>query len=222
MKTFKQFFLEQQEGNLVVIFPGRFQPFHTGHKKLYDLAKTKFPNANFYITTADPTAEQIAKEPDRYPFTFVEKRTIIEATGVPSNEIIQTPTPYIPKDLLAKYNPDTNKVIFLVGKKDMETDPRFAFKPLKSGKPSYYQPLEKTKGANIPFEEMVSFKEHGYIYAPSTITFIVNGKTVKSASELRMMFAAGDEQIQKSIVTALVGKYDSNIHKILTDKLIKK
>ena len=124
--------------------------------------------------------------------------------------------------MLAKYNPDTNKVIFLVGKKDMETDPRFAFKPLKSGKPSYYQPLEKTKGANIPFEEMVSFKEHGYIYAPSTITFIVNGKTVKSASELRMMFAAGDEQIQKSIVTALVGKYDSNIHKILTDKLIKK
>jgi cytidyltransferase-like protein len=215
MKTFRQFFLEQQEGKLIVIFPGRFQPFHNGHKKLYDLAKAHFPNADFYITTADPTAEQITKEPDRYPFTFDEKRTIIEETGVPSNEIIQTSMPYIPKDLLAKYNSETDKVIFLVGQKDMETDPRFAFKPLKSGKPSHYQPF-KTE------EAMASFKEHSYIYAPSTITFIVNGKTIKSASELRSMFITGDEKVQKNIVTALVGKYNPRIHKILTDKLIKK
>ena len=214
MKTFKQFFLEQQESKVVVIFPGRFQPFHIGHKKLYDLAKSKFPNADFYITTANPTAQQIAQEPDRYPFTFEEKSKIIQATGVPSDEIVQTSTPYIPKDLLAKYNPETNKVVFLVGEKDMTEDPRFAFKPLKSGKPSYYQPFQNT-------EEMVSLKDHGYIYAPSTITFVVNGKTIKSASELRNMFATGEEQIRKDIVTALVGKYNPEIYKILSSKLTK-
>jgi cytidyltransferase-like protein len=214
MKTFKQFFTEQSESKIVVIFPGRFQPFHIGHKKLYDLAKSKFPNADFYITTANPTAQQIAQEPDRYPFTFEEKSKIIQATGIPLDEIIQTSTPYIPKDLLSKYNPETDKVVFLVGEKDMKEDPRFGFKPLKSGKPSYYQPLQNV-------EEMVSFKDHGYIYAPSTITFVVNGKTIKSASELRNMFATGEEQVRKDIVTALVGKYNPEVYKILSSKLTK-
>jgi len=218
MKTFRQFFLEQQEGKLIVIFPGRFQPFHIGHKKLYDLAKKQFPGADFYITTANPTEKQISKEPERYPFSFAEKKQIIEATGVPSEEIILTNTPYIPKELLAKYNPETDKVIFLVGEKDMKEDPRFTFAPLKSGKLSYYQPFK-----NI--NEMVSFKEgegHGYVYAPSTITFNVKGKLIKSASELRSMFASGDEQTQKDIVVALVGSYKPEIHKLLADKLIKK
>ena len=217
MKTFKQFFLESQQGKLLVIFPGRFQPFHLGHKKLYDLAKKQFPQADFYITTADPTTKQLAKEPDRYPFSFEEKKQIIEATGVPSEEIILTSTPYTPKELLSKYNSDTDKVIFLVGEKDMKEDPRFTFTPLKSGKMSYYQPFKS-------LDQMASFKEgegHGYVYAPSTITFNVGGKSIKSASELRSMFASGDEQIQKQIVTALVGNYNPQIHQLLANKLLK-
>ena len=64
--------LQQQKNNLIVIFPGRFQPFHVGHKKLYDAAKKQFPGADFYIATANEIAK--AKEPERYPFNFAEKR----------------------------------------------------------------------------------------------------------------------------------------------------
>ena len=43
----------KKDNNLVVIFPGRFQPFHLGHKKFYNNAKKQFPGADFYIATAD-------------------------------------------------------------------------------------------------------------------------------------------------------------------------
>lgn len=219
MLKFKEFFKEQleTEETIIVIFPGRFQPFHTGHKKLYEIAKIEFPNAEFYITTADPTEKQISQEPERYPFNFEEKKKIIEATGVPYSEIIQANTPYTPKDLLSKYNPEKDKLIILVGEKDMKENPRFKFTHLKSGAKSYFQPFHS-------IEDMKPFKEkegHGYVYAPSTITFEVNGQIIKSASELRNMFVEGDSEEQKEIVKSLIGRYDPEIHKILLAKLIK-
>ena len=50
--------LQHQKNNLIVIFPGRFQPFHVGHKKLYDMAKKQFPGADFFIATADEVAKK--------------------------------------------------------------------------------------------------------------------------------------------------------------------
>jgi hypothetical protein len=75
--------LQPQKNNLIVIFSGRFQPFHVGHKKLYDAAKQKFPGADFYIATAD-TTENSAKEPDRYPFNFIEKNSVYQIYMNPS------------------------------------------------------------------------------------------------------------------------------------------
>ncbi len=109
----------------------------------------------------------------------------------------------------------TSAINGLVGEKDMKEDPRFTFASLKSGKLSYYQPYKN-------LEEMISLQTHGYVYAPSTITFNVKGKLIKSASELRNMFATGDEQTQKDIVVSLVGSYKPEIYKLLADKLTKK
>lgn len=219
MKSFKQFFTEALENTtkakLIVIFPGRFQPFHTGHKNYYDNAKKMFPQADFYIATADINPKNVAKEPDRYPFTFAEKKEIITATGVPAEQVIQTAQPYRPIEILQNYNPDTDKVIYLVGEKDMKEDPRFAFKPTKTGAPSYFQPYKSV-------EEMTSFKEqggHGYVIAPGTITFNINGKQIQSASELRKIFKESNENQRMEIVTDVIGHPDQKIYNLFTKKL---
>ena len=206
--------LQQQKNNLVVIFPGRFQPFHVGHKKLYDAAKQKFPGADFYVATADATQGN-AKEPDRYPFNFTEKKQIIQATGIPENEIALIPQPYRPIEILKKYDQNVTKVIYIVGEKDMREDARFSFKPKKDGSASYFQPFKS-------LNELEPFKEqggHGYIYAPGTIQFNVGGKSITSATELRNMYKAADEATRKQYIKDTLGKYDQGIYNLFNAKL---
>ncbi len=206
--------LQQQKNNLVVIFPGRFQPFHVGHKKLYDAAKQKFPGADFYVATADATQSNV-KEPDRYPFNFTEKKQIIQATGIPENEIVLTPQPYRPIEILKKYDQHVAKVIYIVGEKDMREDARFSFKPKKDGSASYFQPFKS-------LNELEPFKEqggHGYIYAPGTIQFNVGGKSITSATELRNMYKAADETTRKQYIKDTLGKYDQGIYNLFNAKL---
>jgi cytidyltransferase-like protein len=215
MKSFLDFLFEKQNsGKTIVIFPGRFQPFHKGHKALYDKAKKKFPQADFYIATSDIKPELVAKDPSRYPFTFDEKKQIITATGVPEGEIVKTNQPYKPLEILQNYNKDIDKVIFVVGLKDMLEDPRFSFKPLKSGASSYFQPYKD----NI---ELKAFGEggHGYIYAPGTITFSIDGEASTSASQLREIYKTADPKKRMRIVVDVVGRPDTNIFNLFNKKL---
>jgi cytidyltransferase-like protein len=216
MISFKDYLLEKDSpGNTIVVFPGRFQPFHLGHRNYYLKAKKAFPQAHFYIATSNPTPAQLQKEPDRYPFSFDEKKKIMLAAGIPDNEIVLTAQPYKPVEILQKYNPLTDKVIFLVGEKDMKEDPRFGFKPLKSGAPSYFQPFTS-------LDTMTSFNPeggHGYIYAPGTITFSIDGHQITSASELRNEFKLGDEKKRQRIIIDVVGRPNPEIYNLFSAKL---
>jgi len=206
--------LREFDNNLIVIFPGRFQPFHIGHKKLYDLAKQQFPGADFYVATADEIAKP--SEPGRYPFNFKEKKEIIKAAGIPEKEIVLTRQPYKPLEILNKYDSNTAKVIYLIGKKDMETDPRFKFGLTKKGSPTYFQPFKN-------LTEMVPFKEdggHGYIYAPMTIEFSIGGRNISSGTELRTLYKSANDQQRKKIVEQILGKFDVRIYNLFNKKLV--
>ena len=50
---------------VVVIYPGRFQPFGPHHKKVFDALSKRFDNA--YITASD------IQRPPRHPLSFKEK-----------------------------------------------------------------------------------------------------------------------------------------------------
>ena len=39
----------------VVIMPGGFHPFHTGHMALYNSAKKAFPGADVYVAASNDT-----------------------------------------------------------------------------------------------------------------------------------------------------------------------
>ena len=208
-------FLMPQKNNLIVIFPGRFQPFHLGHKKFYDLAKKKFPGADFFIATSDIPKKDGEKDPSRYPFNFAEKKAIMSAAGVPENEIMQVQQPYKPIEILKNYDSNVAKVIYIVGEKDMREDPRFSFKPKKDGSAPYFQPFKD-------LSEMVPFKEqggHGYIFSPGTIQFNVGGKAITSATELRNLYKSSNTEKRKGIIADILGKYSENIYNLFNKKL---
>jgi len=206
--------LQHQKNNLIVVFPGRFQPFHEGHKKIYDLAKKQFPGADFFVATSDEIAK--AKDPERYPFNFAEKKAIMIAAGVPENEIKLKKQPYKPLEILKEYDQNIAKVIYLVGKKDMESDPRFAFGTTTKGTPTYFQPFTDLNSMQ-PFKEQGG---HGYIYAPTTVEFNLNGRKITSASELRNLYKNSNNILRKDIIKAVLGgKFNPKIYNLFNNKI---
>ena len=122
--------------DLVVIYPGRFQLFHKGHKKVYeDLCKGfnyKFEGKtinNVFLLTSDKVPKK--SEKDKYPFTFEQKNKILtNLAGLEESQIIKTSNMYSIQPVLEHIvsnnmtqfdldNLDRLIPIFVVGSKDM-------------------------------------------------------------------------------------------------------
>jgi len=193
----------------LVIYPGRFQPFHKGHAQVYQWLKNKFGDA--IIATSDKV------EAPKSPFNFQEKKRMMGFAGVPAAKIKQVLNPYLAREILKDFDPKTTVLIFAVSQKDMEEDPRFNFAATKSGKPGYLQPYAGNEKNLKPFEDVQKMK--GYVIVTPTFTFDVLGKPATSASELRKQFMTLDNKKQKEFIKDLFGKYDADIHKLMKTKI---
>ena len=188
----------------VVIYPGRFHPFHKGHKSVYDALVKRFGKNRVYIATSNKV------DPPKSPFTFDEKRAMMALTGVDPSRVVQVKNPYQATEITDNFDPQNTIALFAVSDKDMAEDPRFSFKPKKDGNPSYYQPAQK---------DMQPMSEHGYIITVPTLQFNVLGKPMRSASEFRANFASADSETQKAMITDLFGKYDPKTHSTMSQKI---
>jgi nicotinamide mononucleotide adenylyltransferase len=186
----------------VAVYPGRFHPFHKGHRHVYDYLSKKYDRV--YIATS-------GKVETNSPFTFDEKKKMMMLTGIPANAIVQEPQPYIAKNILSKFNDSTTAVVFGVGAKDMAGEAA-RFKPgtKKDGSPTYYQNNTDNKE---------TFDTHGYLEVVPTATFKVLGKDAKSASELRKQYSTLNDQQAQRFITDLFGQYDAEVQDILDTKL---
>ena len=194
---------------IFVIYPGRFHPFHKGHKGVYNYLSTKYGGNEVYITTTDKV------ELPKSPFTFDEKAKMMVLTGVPSNKIIKVTQNYNVQNLVGKIPIDINRdsIIFAVSQKDMAEDPRFSKFTKKDGSPSYLQPLPKK------LNKLQPAITHGYIDTVPTTDFTVLGMPARSASQLRAQYANLSPQQRKEFIKDLFGKYDDGIFNIMNTKL---
>jgi hypothetical protein len=202
------FLTELAEPTLLVIYPGRFQPFHKGHYAVYEYLTGKFGRNNVYIATSNK-ADNL-----KSPFTFSEKSYFMQLTGVPADRIVQATQPYQIQNVLQSghitvANPANTVVIFAVSEKDMAEDPRFSFAPKKDGTPPYFQPLKDLK-------DTVSMDQHGYIMTVPTFDFTVLGQPMRSGTELRKMYADADEKQRQEIIAELFGKYTREAEQIMS------
>ena len=176
--------LEDSNKDLVIIYPGRFHPFHIGHGKVYKYLKQKYSNAKVFISTSGKV------DGDRSPFTFEEKRKMMILAGVSSSDIVQTKSPYQSIEIMERFDKDKTVVVFAVSEKDMAEDPRFDFsnglKLKKNGEPAYLQKWNNLNDAE-------TFATRGYIATTPTFKFKVRGQEINSASQIRNMIAQSDD-----------------------------
>ena len=191
----------------LVIYPGRFSPPTRNHLNVYKhLAKTYGAN-NVYIATSDKV------DPPRSPFNFAEKKELLSFAGIPSDHIVNTKSPYMAREITEHFDPASTVLIFAVGQKDMEEDPRFNFKPKKDGSPSYFQPLAANKN------KLETFDKHAYITPIPNFKFELGGQQILGATQIRNLFAEASPEEQKQIFTELYGRFDPKLFALVQSKL---
>lgn len=194
------------------IFPGRFHPFHKGHKSVYDWLVNKFSANNVFISTSG-VVDSI-----KSPFSFEEKKKMMEVSGIPSDKIIQVKNNYTLSAVADKIPIDINKdaIFFAVSEKDMAEDPRFKSFTKKDGTPSYLQ-MAPSEPSNV--KPAIT---HGYLVIVPVKSFEILGKPIKSATELRALFSSLDEETKKRFIVGLFGKFDQSLLDIMDSKLADK
>jgi hypothetical protein len=193
---------EQKEvKKVVVIYPGRFQPFGPHHKKVFDALSSKFDDA--FITTSN------IQQMPRHPLNFNEKVKHMVKMGVPKNKIIQEKVPYVADNALRKFGKDT-AVVYAVGRKDRG---RFNMGKKKSGGLTYYQDFKK----NI--KNLKNYEEHGYIYEAPHVK--VSG--ISSGTEIRNLLGSPkfDDKKRQQIFKKTFGYFDKSTYEMMTSRFGK-
>ena len=174
---------------VVVVYSGRFQPFHKGHYATYENLVRKFGKDSVYIGTSNVTDSK------KSPFNFKEKKAIMTTMfGIPSNKIVNIKNPYAPEEILNKYDEDTTGLIVVVGEKDENR---------LSGK--YFTPY---KGKITE-----PYLDRGYVYAAPATSNPISG------TDVRYWLSAGSAADRKKNFTKAYPKFDDQIFKLITLKL---
>lgn len=131
---------------LVVLYPGRFQPFHLGHAEVFRSLQGKFGRDNVYIATSNKV------EPPKSPFNFSDKTVFMNAAGIPSDRIIEVTNPYkLPEP---QFNPANTIFIAVVGSPDRDRLHPDSVK--KDGSPGYFKTFES-------LAKCTTADKHGYV-----------------------------------------------------------
>ena len=175
----------------VVVYAGRFQPFHKGHYATYEHLVKKFGKQNVFVGTSNQQGGP------KSPFNFKEKREIMmKMFNIPSSQIVQVKNPYQPKEVLDKFDSKTTAFITVVGEKD---EARLGGKYFKkyNGKPES------------------GYIDQGYVYvAPAQPNAI-------SGTDVRNWLSAGDDSQRKAGFKKAYPKFDPKIYNLISTRLMK-
>jgi len=175
----------------VVVYAGRFQPFHNGHYATYSHLVKKFGKENVFIGTSNQQGGP------RHPFNFKEKREImIKMFNIPSSQIVQVKNPYAPTEVISKFDESSTAFITVVGEKD---EARLGGKYFKKydGKPEF------------------GYKEHGYVYVSPKQPNAISG------TDVRNWLSATDDSQRKAGFKKAYPKFDPKIYNLISTRLLK-
>ena len=188
--------LKLTKNNVVVVYPGRFQPFHKGHHHSYSQLVREFGKKNVFIATSNKI------EAGRSPLGFKEKKVIMTTMfSIPSSQIVQVKNPYAPSEILNKYDPDSTVLVVAVGEKDSSR--------LLGGK--YYQPLKGTR-------DFDTYENQGYVIIASPLQLKIGGKLISGTIVRKLLGQELDDKVRQNMFKTLFGKYDKRIDMILKKK----
>jgi len=173
---------EAKVQKIVVVMPGGFHPFHTGHLSLYQSAVKAFPNADVFVAATNDTKSR--------PFPYEIKQELAGIAGVPPERFVQVKSPFQAREITDHYDPNTTALIFVRSEKDRNEAPQ-AGGVKKNGEPSYLQPITKN---------LQPFNKHGYMAYLPTVEFAGG---ISSATQIRNAWANGDTAAHAQIAKTL-------------------
>jgi hypothetical protein len=184
--------------NYLVIYPGRFHPFHRGHLASYEYLTKRFGDNAVYIATSDVQA------PVTSPFSYADKVEMMTTLGVPASHVVRVKNPYQAREItdnLTDEEKDNTVLIFAVSEKDMlEGSARFRFGTKKNGEPSYLQPMPESE------KQLQAMNKHAYVMVTPTVNFRVKGADANSASQIRQLYIKGNDADRNQIIADLYGE----------------
>ena len=89
----------------IVIVPGGFHPYHTGHHALYQSAQRTFPDAEVYVAATNDTSSR--------PFPFAVKEKLAKLAGVEAGHFVQVKSPFRAEEITSKFDPEKDVLIFV-------------------------------------------------------------------------------------------------------------
>jgi len=210
---------EQNKPRVVVTYPGRFQPWHSGHSGVFSQLQKKFGAENVFIATSNDQSSA------KSPFNFSDKYQLMTAAGVPADKIIQTNAMYaLPEGI----DPLNTIFITAVGAPDADRlNPDSVLKRDKkdksgniikaAGSPGYYKKWD-------PSRDPVSADQHGYVIVIPEIkkSIRIGSQTydVSHGTETRNLWNAvrDDEKSRLEFLSQLYGRPSSELANIF-DKI---
>jgi hypothetical protein len=180
------FLLQEAVTQKVVVFGGRFQPFHAGHYKTYKHLCSVFGAKNVYIASSN------VQDSNKSPLSFNEKRDIaVKVFGVSPSKFIQVKNAYQPVEILRDFDTTNTALIVALGEKDS----------MRLGG-QYFKPYTNDK-------DMEGYMTRGYVYSKTPSNSF-------GATDVRNMFRSNlsadqkEKQFQK-----FFGKYNKDVFQML-------
>ena len=178
----------------IVIMPGGFHPFHAGHAALYNAIKEKYGNSDVYVAASNNQKER--------PFPFKIKEKLAQISGVQPGEFVQVKSPFVPKEITDKYDPDKDSIVFVRSEKDRNEYPKPGMTK-KDGSPAYFQ--------HITDQGLQPLSKVGYMdYLP-----VKEFAGITSATQIRETWPSLNDEQREEFVTHIYPNIKGN------DKLIK-
>lgn len=204
MKTLLQYILESQQLRPVVIYGGKFQPFHKGHYEIYEKLVKEFGKENVFISTQDINKNRLKQKAykENHIFTFDEKVRIMNTMfGIPESQIIKvTRAPYLPSYTEIPVEGPNYALITVCGKKDSE---RF----------SNLNTDEMTWEEYTPNKVLKSTLHNKYYY------ILDNEAVHMSATEVRNYFRENDDTKKREFFKDIYGKFNQEIYDLVNDRI---
>jgi hypothetical protein len=147
----------------------------------YLQAKNAFPDADLYVVASNDTKVR--------PIPFDDKKFLAQQAGV-ADPFVQVAAPINPKEVLQKYNPETD--IFILVRS--ERDPVGYTK--KDGTPGYFQPF-------VALNKCEPFGKHGYVFVSKKHVFDIGGVEIYSGSQVRSLFAKANPAGKQELINGL-------------------
>ena len=180
------FLLQEAVTQKVVVYGGRFQPFHAGHYKTYKHLCSVFGAKNVYIASSN------VQDSNKSPLSFNEKRDIaVKVFGISPSKFIQVKNVYQPIEILRDFDSTNTAIIVALGEKDS----------MRLGG-QYFKPYTNDK-------DMEGYMTRGYVYSKTPSNSF-------GATDVRNMFRSNlsvdqkEKQFQK-----FFGKYNKDVFQML-------